>query len=164
MSRPKIPRELERDVLIEAGHRCAIPTCRKIPVEIAHITPYSKVKEHTFNNLIALCPNCHALHHNGEIDRKSLRQYKANLSVLNSRYGDFERRILDIFAEQPNAKEIKLPGGTLVFLRYLLKDGYLLHVGSSEGHQTDEFPNYDLYELTTSGRDFIQKWLSASHL
>ena len=23
--------------LVEAGHRCAIPTCRQVPVEIAHI-------------------------------------------------------------------------------------------------------------------------------
>ena len=29
MSRPKIPAELKRRVLCEAGHRCAIHTCRQ---------------------------------------------------------------------------------------------------------------------------------------
>ncbi|MFE6766381.1 HNH endonuclease [Streptomyces sp. NPDC057689] len=85
-SRPAIPRELRRRVLIEAGHRCAIPTCRATPVEIAHITPWAKTKKHEFNNLIALCPNCHTRFddpHN-PLDRKSMRQYKAKLNPLLS--------------------------------------------------------------------------------
>lgn len=84
--RPAIPRELRRRVLIEAGHRCAIPTCRATPVEIAHITPWAKVKKHEFGNLIALCPTCHTRFddpHN-TLDRKSMRQYKANLNPLFS--------------------------------------------------------------------------------
>ncbi|MBZ0296337.1 MAG: HNH endonuclease [Anaerolineae bacterium] len=164
MSRINIPRQLAREVLLEAGHRCAIPTCRSTPVEIAHIKPYAEVKEHKFDNLIALCPNCHSRHHKGEIDRKSLRQYKANLSVLNSRYGDFERRILLQFATQPGTNVIKLPGGNLIFLLYLIEDGYLEHIGHSEGHNDDEFPNFDLYYLTENGQEFITKWLNAEQL
>ncbi len=80
--RPAIPRQLERDVLVEAGHRCAIPTCKQTPVEIAHINPWETVREHTFDNLIALCPNCHDRYDKkGEIDRKAMLQYKANLSA-----------------------------------------------------------------------------------
>ena len=60
--RPPIPADLKRRVLVEAGHRCAIPTCRQIPVEVAHIVPWSENKEHEFENLIALCPNCHDLY------------------------------------------------------------------------------------------------------
>ncbi|MFG2215791.1 HNH endonuclease [Streptomyces sp. NPDC048685] len=85
-SRPAIPRELRRRVLIEAGHRCAIPTCRATPVEIAHIKPWAKVKKHEFKNLIALCPTCHTRFddpHN-PLDRKAMRQYKANLNPLLS--------------------------------------------------------------------------------
>jgi hypothetical protein len=163
-NRPAIPRELEREVLLEAGHRCAIPTCRQPTTEVAHIIPYSKVKKHSFDNLLALCPNCHTRHHKGEIDRKSLQQYKANLSILNSRYGDFEQRILKFFADQPDSNQIKLPGGNLIFLWYLLQDGYLVHLVSSVGHRIDEFPNYDWYELTVEGREFIQRWVSAQEL
>ncbi|MFJ8655139.1 HNH endonuclease [Streptomyces rochei] len=85
-SRPKIPSELRRRVLIEAGHRCAIPTCKSTPVEIAHIVPWAKVLKHEFKNLIALCPTCHARFDDshGPIDLKAMRQYKANLNPLLS--------------------------------------------------------------------------------
>lgn len=82
LNRPQIPAELKRRVLLEAGHRCAIPTCKFPDVDIHHIVPWAKVKEHNFNNLIALCPNCHRRAHNGEIDKKSLFQYKARLNAL----------------------------------------------------------------------------------
>lgn len=85
-SRPKIPSELRRRVLIEAGHRCAIPTCKSTPVEIAHIIPWAKARKHEFKNLIALCPTCHTRFDDphGPIDRKAMRQYKANLNPLLS--------------------------------------------------------------------------------
>jgi len=97
--RPEIPRALRREVLVEAGHRCAIPTCRHPTTEIAHIEPWAKVKEHAFDNLIALCPTCHSRYDKGEIDRPSMRQYKENLAVLTSRYGEYERRIFELAAE-----------------------------------------------------------------
>lgn len=96
--RPDIPMPLKRAVLVEAGHRCAIPACRQTPVELAHITPWSKTKEHTFGNLIALCPTCHTRFDRNEIDHKSMLQYKQNLEVLNGRYTDVERQILKIYA------------------------------------------------------------------
>ncbi|MCV7178788.1 HNH endonuclease [Mycolicibacterium sphagni] len=81
--RPDIPAQMKRDVLVEAGHRCAIPTCRSAPVQINHIVPWATLKEHTFDNLIALCGTCHDRYTRGDIDQKSMRQYKANLSVVN---------------------------------------------------------------------------------
>lgn len=84
-SRPPIPAELRRRVLLESGHRCAIHVCRFPDVDVHHIVPWSKCKEHQFENLIALCPNCHRRAHNGEIDRKSLLHYKYRLSALYGR-------------------------------------------------------------------------------
>ena len=52
--REAIPANLKRRILVEAGHRCAIPTCRFPTTEIAHILAYSKVKTHEFSNLILL--------------------------------------------------------------------------------------------------------------
>ncbi|WP_327727027.1 HNH endonuclease [Streptomyces sp. NBC_00487] len=97
--RPDIPADLKRAVLVEAGHRCAIPTCRQTPVEIAHITAWVKVREHKFENLIALCPTCHARFDRGEIDRKAMRQYKENLEIINSRYTDTESQFLKVCAQ-----------------------------------------------------------------
>ncbi|MEV5317116.1 HNH endonuclease signature motif containing protein [Streptomyces sp. NPDC052687] len=81
-NRPAVPRELERRLLVEAGHRCAIPACRSTPVELAHIVPWAKVQEHTFDNMIALCPTCHTRYDNGHIDRRAMFQYKTNLRLL----------------------------------------------------------------------------------
>ncbi len=77
--RPPIPAELRRSVMTEAGHRCAIHTCRYPNADVHHIVPWSKCREHKAENLIALCPNCHRRADLGEIDAKSLRMYKARL-------------------------------------------------------------------------------------
>ncbi len=78
-SRPQIPAAVRRAVLVEAGHRCAIPRCGHADVDIHHITPWEACKKHEYWNLIALCPNCHRRAHKGEIDRKALHLYKAAL-------------------------------------------------------------------------------------
>ena len=53
-SRPAIPRDLERALFVEAGHRCAIPTCRAVaPLEIEHIEDWAKVREHIHDQLYA---------------------------------------------------------------------------------------------------------------
>ncbi|MEU2856633.1 HNH endonuclease signature motif containing protein [Streptomyces syringium] len=109
--RPAIPVPLQRQVLMEAGHRCAIPTCRSTPVEFAHIKPYAQAKEHTFDNLIALCPTCHARFDRGDIDAPSMRQYKLNLGLLHGRYGPLELQALQWFASHPNQLEINIPRG-----------------------------------------------------
>ena len=76
MTRPAISMEIRRKVLIEAGHRCAIPHCSHTDVDLHHIIPWEQCKAHSPENLIALCPNCHRLAEQGKIDRKSLIQYK----------------------------------------------------------------------------------------
>ena len=131
MDRPPIPLPLEREVLMEAGHRCAIPTCKQTPVEICHIIPYSQVLKHEFDNLIALCPNCHTRYDRKQIDLTSMQQYKANLSVINGRYSDFEQRILRYFLEHPESKEIRLPlsGNMDIQVMNLVKDEYLECIG-----------------------------------
>ncbi|MEU5130029.1 HNH endonuclease [Streptomyces mobaraensis] len=119
--RPDIPTALKRAVLVEAGHRCAIPTCRQVPVEIAHITAWSQVKQHAFDNLIALCPTCHTRYDKGDIDRKSVIQYKENLSVLNGRYTDVERQLLKVYAKKWAAVEREAKAGGKSVLRSLVE-------------------------------------------
>jgi hypothetical protein len=53
--------------------------------------------------MIVLCRNCHGRKGSrpGQIDRKALMQYKANLAAVNGRYGDLELRILDAVARKP---------------------------------------------------------------
>jgi hypothetical protein len=79
--RSAIAAELRRGILVEAGHRCAIHTCRHPDVDVHHIIPWEQCQEHSYDNLIALCPNCHRRASSGEIDRKSLRMYKAQIAA-----------------------------------------------------------------------------------
>lgn len=162
--RPPIPAELKREVLVEAGHRCAIPTCRQVPVELAHISPWAQRKEHRFDNLIALCPTCHTRYDRGEIDRKSMLVYKHNLSILNSRYGELEQRVLRTFAENPQHNQIWLPGGLDILLMYLLQDGLLADTGQNSGVILSGMPSQKLYAITSKGRGFIKQWLGGSEI
>ena len=100
MSREHIPAELKRKILVEAGHRCAIPTCRFPTTELAHIVPYSKVKKHDYHNLIALCPNCHTRFDKGEIDKKSIDIYKSKLVFLSDRYSKYELDVLEFLRKE----------------------------------------------------------------
>jgi 5-methylcytosine-specific restriction endonuclease McrA len=80
----KIPNGLARQILVEAGHRCAIPTCRNSAnLEIHHIEPFSKVKIHRSSNLIVLCPNCHAEADRGKIDKRTEETTRLAFDVLN---------------------------------------------------------------------------------
>lgn len=174
-SRPAIPAELRRAVLVEAGHRCAIPTCRQTPVDVHHIVPWEQVKEHTFENLIALCPNCHRRVHNNEIDRKSLRIYKSNLSIMNHRYCDFERRILIWFHMHPEEDTVILGPGFEILVLNVLADGLIADItdkwdGRGKGGMPhiniilNDSPVQTMYKITESGRQFTEKWMNAQSI
>ena len=125
--RPSIPAGLKRQVYTEAGHRCAIPTCRGTSsLEIHHIKPWSEVKEHKFENLILLCAVCHGRCTKGEIQTKDMEVYKANLFLLNSRYSSLERRLLEFFGAQlmhGNELPIGLSAEYYISVKYLEGDG-----------------------------------------
>jgi hypothetical protein len=156
--RPPIPADLERAVLVECGHRCAIPTCRQVPVELAHIIPWSKCKEHTFDNLIALCPTCHTRYDHGEIDRKSMEIYKLNLLLSNSRYGDLEQRVIRRFVKDRSTDEFWWFADMDILLTYLVDDGLLEETG-----QTRQIGGLvqKLYRLTKKGLDYVAQWPSS---
>lgn len=165
VERPMIPTALERAVKIEAGHRCAIPTCRYPRVEIAHIVPWAEVKEHQFENLIALCPNCHELYDKDKkIDRQAMLIYKSNLGLLHHRYSEYERRILELFCNQPQANIIQLPGLSETHVFYLLKDGFLVKTEKNSGCIFAGVPTWEEFLLSDKGRQFIEDWKKARFL
>lgn len=166
--RPHLPAEISRAVKDEAGHRCAIPVCHQVPVDVAHIVPRDGTND-VFENLIALCPNCHRRYDRGDFDRKSMRQYKANLAVMNGRYCEFERRVLETFAERPDEQgALLIPGSMDIMLKRLIQDGYaLLHHPSELGMPSMDIggvPSQAYVSLTDAGRAFIAHWLQAEDL
>jgi HNH endonuclease len=161
--RSDIPRELERALFVEAGHRCAIPTCRAVaPLVIEHIDDWATVREHTFENMIVLCANCHGLKGEGprKLDRKALRQYKINLGIINNRYSDFERRVLEYFTEE-DRWHLVLPADLDILVLYLIKDGLLVKVPREKGTWYDEKLTQQGYVLTPAGREFVKNLAAA---
>jgi len=155
--RPAIPKPLKRRVLVEAGHRCAIPTCRHIEVDVAHIVPYEKCKAHKYENLIALCPNCHRRADKGEIDRKSLRMYKANLRYTHDKFSIFEVDLLfELYRNPPNYGELFAKSMSLLIKR-LLDAGYVtVHEDKRPTYNAVEaFLIPDVVIITEEGRKFI---------
>ena len=161
-NRPALPEPLRRAVLMEAGHRCAIPTCQKIPVDIAHIAPREPAGSNDiFDNLIALCGNCHDMYDRLHlIDRTAMRGYKRNLGVLKSRYSDLERRLLELFSGDPTAVAQFQQDMAFPFY-YLMQDGYLVLVNFQRMAMAGPWvQGIWHYGLTDSGRDFLARWLA----
>jgi HNH endonuclease len=143
----------KRMALVEAGYRCAIPTCRHPTHEIAHILPESQSHDDSFANLIALCPECQ----NKEIDRQSIRGYKRNLAILNSRYSDFERRVFDQIAETDQRSFI-VEAGFEILLAHAVNDGLLKRVEPTPAMIQRGEPTQHKYEVTDEGLTFINRY------
>ncbi|WP_282698205.1 HNH endonuclease signature motif containing protein [Streptomyces sp. CC208A] len=158
---------MKRAVLEEAGYACAVPTCRATTTEIAHIEPYAKVQEHTFANLIALCPNCHTrFDQKKEIPKLSILRYKANLAVLNGRYSDLERRMLEAAAETPGNTIFPIHRSVALLVRHLVADGIFARLRdhglgglSMNGQEVEQY-----YAITPKGREFVRRWQEADPL
>ncbi len=159
--RPPISVKLTEQVKIESGHRCAITTCLKYPIDVHHIIPYSKCLEHSFDNLIALCTECHARYHRTkEISSESLQTYKRNLGLLNHRYGDFERRLLYYFYSE-NKDKFDLSIGFEPSIFFFLKDGIIEKTGKNSGIDTGGIYTSEEYRLTSHGVALMEKFMNA---
>jgi hypothetical protein len=104
-------------------------------------------------------------------------RYKANLTIVNGRYGDLERRVLEAFATLTGGDagtSIILPKSLAMLMLYLVRDGLV------EGKQAETPPHLQhldpddpslrayqetvYYRLTEKGSDFVQRWLRADEL
>ena len=156
MSRPNIPAELKRRVLCEAGYRCAIHTCRHIEVDIHHIVPWSECQEHEYENLIALCPNCHRRADRGYIDRKSLRIYKTNFRYAHDKFSQLEVDILSDLYKEPENARLQFPSFMMILINRILDAEYVeveLPKSSVQILGMEMKPVY-LF-LTDKGREYI---------
>jgi len=79
--RPPIPIDIQREVLFQARHRCAV-CCEPTPLEKAHIIPWCKTQDHSEPNLVAFCANCHGRADTENWGEAVLRKYKKNPCAL----------------------------------------------------------------------------------
>lgn len=150
MGRPSIPMEVRRQILHEAGYRCANPACRMVlAMNLHHLDPVSQGGSNTFDNLIALCPNCHALHHGGVIPHESLRAWKVLLLSLNEA---FDKRAVDILLALRKLPKINLKGEGMLEIAGLISSDLV----KWHQHHTDSFD----ITLSPKGKTFIEAWVS----
>jgi hypothetical protein len=145
--------EVTSRVLVEAAHRCAIPSCRNPTTEVAHIVSGTRGRSDSFENLIALCPSCQAK----GIDRQSIRTHKRNLGILNSRYSDFERRLFDQIAGTGRTSFV-VEAGLEIPLLHAVNDGLLKRVEPSTAS------THYRYEVADAGLDFVSRYLRGEDL
>lgn len=158
--RPNIPTELKRRVLVEAGHRCSIPTCRNLDIDIHHIIPWEKCKKHEYKNLIAICPNCHRRAKKGEVDRKSLYMYKDNLRYVIEKYSKFEIDVLFQLSRKTKGEGFSIPTDLYLLVNRLLEDK-LIEFQEVPGRKIQvKILDYDMTPvimvITKKGEEFIQ--------
>lgn len=160
MARRPIPHAVRREVLIEAGYRCAIPTCRTIlAIDLHHVIRVADDGGNAADNLIALCPTCHALHHRGEIPAEAIRVWKGMLVTLNRA---FDKDVIDdlLFLSAPPSNLNYTDDGVLTFRRLIA--ARLVEISSSiprlygSGQQTQEKTHR--LRLTDKGRMVVEAW------
>ena len=99
----------------------------------------------------------------GHIDRKSMRQYKRNLGVLRGRYGDAERRLLDLITDPFALYEFQRDM-TFEF-HYLLQDGLLEEAGFERTAMVGPWiAGIWHYVLTDQGREFLARWIDGDEV
>ena len=154
-NRPPIPSELKRQILMESGFQCAIPSCRKRHPQIHHIVAYSEHQEHKHKNLIALCPEHHDMADRGEIDRRSLYMYKDNLRFAIDAFSAFEVDLLFYLAKQGLNKGIPFPGYLFFLVYRLLEADYVTLQQEEPGFSVGNIKiSLDTLLITKDGLDF----------
>jgi len=126
-------------------------------VEVHHIVPWETCREHTYDNLIALCPNCHTRVHRGDIDRKALRLYKANLRYTHDRFSQFEVDVLFQLYNAPPKHGLQFPPFMKLLLKRLIEAGYIHwkppEKGKANFYGMEIAPAF--LRIAAKGRDYV---------
>ena len=148
-------------VLTESGYRCAVPTCRQIlALDLHHIWEVSAGGGNEIQNLIALCPTCHALYHRGTISADSVYVYKAMLVALNNAF-DFEAVDRLLFMAQKQTDFLIVSGDGVVPFARLASAG-LVHV-DMKANNCWELVTYSV-NITPKGKLLVDAWRKGDRL
>jgi hypothetical protein len=149
---------LKREVLTEAGYRCAVPTCRNIlALDLHHIIPVEEGGPNTLSNLLALCPTCHALYTRGIISQEAIYAWKAIVVALSHAF-DHETISLLLFLKNPKSKGVLVSGGGLLrFASLIAADLALPHLACQRGPW-----QFYVICLTAKGQLLLDAWCSGN--
>ena len=150
----------KREVLAEAGYRCAVPTCRTIlALDMHHIIEVEENGSNELSNLLALCPTCHALFTRGTISRDAINVWKTILVALNNAF-DKESISNLLFLKVTAHEPLPITGDGV------LKFSHLIASGLAEFKPNTPINIYPrtLFEvsLTPKGNKIIDAWFSGN--
>jgi hypothetical protein len=109
-----IPKSVSDEVQKRHFFECA--WCGVHLTERHHITEFHKEGEHTIENLILLCPNCHTIVHNGGIPAEELILRKSNHKKCDRLMGNLKTTL--------NSSKMVMGTDTLLNCRYLISVNY----------------------------------------
>lgn len=153
--RRAIPLDIKTSVLHESGYKCANPVCRTIiTLDIHHIVRVADDGGDSLDNLLALCPNCHALFHRGEILQQSIRTWKMLLLALNEA---FDRQTIDILLALHKQGTLFCTGDAFKdYAALIAVDMVDYHQFGGPSHKSPITPVS--VSLTAKGKQFIEAW------
>jgi hypothetical protein len=174
--RKKIPVAVQHRLLMEAGYKCGNPICRNvITLEVHHIQYVSEGGGDQPENLLVLCPYCHAMHHAGHIPLEAIRHWKGMLTALNHAFDHASIDLL-LFLWQTKGQEIWYTGDGLLRFSRLVAAGLVTfktqklygYTPTTSGHMGSiptvfHGTSYELgmkieIELTEKGARLVKAW------
>jgi hypothetical protein len=142
-------------VLTEAGYRCAVPTCREILLlDIHHMDQVSNGGGNEPDNLIALCPNCHAMYHRGSISSESIYAWKAMLIAIGRA---FDVQTIDklMFLDLIPKDELIVSGDGLLHFDRVIAANFATF--EQIANNNNQLVNYSV-NISAKGKMMINAW------
>ncbi len=102
--RKKVPQPVQDQLLVEAMHRCCLCPEHADVIDLHHIEPISEGGPNTEDNLMVVCPNCHANIHRLRIryTSRQLRMYKERWVRLCAHDLPLDQRLAQAYSyDQP---------------------------------------------------------------
>lgn len=183
--RKAIPKDVRNQVLVDAMHRCCLCPEHREVVDLHHVVPISEGGPNTEDNLMAVCPTCHATIHRirNRYTSEQLRMYKERWVRLCTLGLPLDVRMMWAFnytrppvpsqmppsipashlpdIAHPQPVQVPPDGSTPITpeIEHWLQDaGYEYHCFISWAHA----PNRDLIECARKVREAIEQDLALS--
>lgn len=166
--------EIRRAVLLEAGYNCVNPVCRVPLVHVHHIDYVDNGGPDTEENLVALCPTCHARVHIRNIPDEAIKTWKKMVVAANHAWAKETLNAL-LFLDTQLARKLYLTGDGVVRFVDLLVSGLaeatnvewigtppltftLPYSGAFPVHGSEMTKTAYQVRLTQRGQDLVDAW------
>jgi hypothetical protein len=160
--RVKISPATKREVLLEAGYKCARPVCHNvIALQIHHMVYVSDGGSNDPSNLLPLCGYCHDMHHAHHFSAEAIRVWKGLLVALNQAFDRKSIDLLILLYKQFSGTSYTADG--VLWFAGLIAAGlatFGMQQGGGSSLAGGGFPSVHQVVLTEKGKLLVEAWLS----